>query len=125
MVPTDDELIDATIETSAGESFKLSSTSITAVTEDITIIGEGFAVIARKDNATYNNVPFPQKGTYFTVARDFYTTRLSKQTVTPMSEEFLPTGIRELIMSSSTPDSTKKFKITVDDSGAISATEVT
>lgn len=30
-----------------------------------------------------------------------------------------------VILSSSTPDSTKKFKITVDDSGTISATEVT
>ena len=30
-----------------------------------------------------------------------------------------------IIVKSSTPDSTKKFKITVDDSGAITATEVT
>ena len=34
-------------------------------------------------------------------------------------------GDKELILSSSTSDSTKKFKITVDDSGTISATEVT
>ena len=34
-------------------------------------------------------------------------------------------GDTELILASSTADSTKKFKITVDDSGAISATEVT
>ena len=34
-------------------------------------------------------------------------------------------GDKELILSSSTTDSTKKFKITVDDSGTISATEVT
>ena len=31
----------------------------------------------------------------------------------------------ECIIPSSTPNSTKKFKITIDDSGAISATEVT
>ena len=47
------------------------------------------------------------------------------ETVTPMAEEFLPSEINELIMNSSTPDSTKKFKITVNDSGAITATEVT
>ena len=35
------------------------------------------------------------------------------------------TGDKELILSSSTTNSTKKFKITVDDSGTISATEVT
>ena len=51
--------------------------------------------------------------------------KTSKEIVTPMAEEFLPTGIKELIMSSSTTDSTKKFKITVNDSGTISATEVT
>ena len=34
-------------------------------------------------------------------------------------------GDKEIILSSSTPDSTKKFKITVDDTGTISATEVT
>lgn len=34
-------------------------------------------------------------------------------------------GDKEIILSSSTPNSTKKFKITVDDAGVISATEVT
>ena len=34
-------------------------------------------------------------------------------------------GDKELILSSSTSDSTKKFKVTVDDNGTISATEVT
>ena len=35
-------------------------------------------------------------------------------------------GLEEgMIINSSTPDSTKKFKITVDDTGTISATEVT
>ena len=33
-------------------------------------------------------------------------------------------GLRSLIMTSSTPNSTKQFKITVDDSGVISTTEV-
>ena len=47
------------------------------------------------------------------------------EVITPMAEEFLPSEVSELIMNSSTPDSTKKFKITVDDSGTISATEVT
>lgn len=46
-----------------------------------------------------------------------------------MDEAYIPDSIQrvggDIIISSSTPDSTKKFKITVDDSGAISATEVT
>ena len=47
--------------------------------------------------------------------------------VIPMAEEFLPNILEtnSIIMNSSTTDSTKKFKITVDDNGTISATEVT
>ena len=54
------------------------------------------------------------------------------ETVTPMAEEFLPnipadklSAADALYIKSSTADSTKQFKITVDDSGTISATEVT
>ena len=53
------------------------------------------------------------------------------ETITPMSEEFMPVipldklpTVPYLLINSSTPGSTKKFKITVDDSGTISATEV-
>ena len=47
-----------------------------------------------------------------------------------LADQFLQIGIdgeleAPLIMNSSTSGSSKKFKITVDDSGAISATEVT
>lgn len=49
-------------------------------------------------------------------------------TYTPMDANFIPNTIQrvgdDVIISSSTPDSTKKFKITVDDSGTITATEV-
>ena len=41
------------------------------------------------------------------------------------SQTVMANGDKEIILASSTADSTKKFKITVDDSGAISATEVT
>ena len=47
-----------------------------------------------------------------------------QETITPMSADFLPV-VDRVIISSSTPDSTKKFKITVDDSGTLKATEVT
>ena len=46
-----------------------------------------------------------------------------------LDEKFIPYTIQragsDVIVKSSTPDSTKKFKITVDDAGVISATEVT
>ena len=45
-----------------------------------------------------------------------------------LSEDYIPNTIQrvgdDIILSSSTADSTKKFRITVDDSGTISATEV-
>ena len=65
-------------------------------------------------------------GVYFE-SDDIYDVRkvTGGEVITPIAEEFLPSEVNELIMNSSTPDSTKKFKITVDDSGAISATEVT
>ena len=55
-----------------------------------------------------------------------------EETVTPMAEEFIPVipsdkmpTVPYLLVNSSTTNSTKVFKLTVDDSGAISATEVT
>lgn len=50
--------------------------------------------------------------------------KTTEETVTPMAEEFLPSEVNELIMNSSTPNSTKKFRITVDDSGTLKATEI-
>ena len=41
------------------------------------------------------------------------------------SQTVMANGDKEIILASSTAGSTKKFKITVDDSGALSATEVT
>lgn len=55
-----------------------------------------------------------------------------EETITPMAEEFMPVipsdkmpTVPYLLVNSSTTNSTKVFKLTVDDSGAISATEVT
>lgn len=47
-----------------------------------------------------------------------------QETITPISADFMPV-VDRVIISSSTPDSTKMFKITVDDSGTIKATEIT
>ena len=38
---------------------------------------------------------------------------------------YMANGDKAIILTSSTAGSTKKFKITVDDTGALSATEVT
>ena len=38
--------------------------------------------------------------------------------------DYMANGDKAIILTSSTPDSTKKFKITVDDTGALTATEI-
>lgn len=45
--------------------------------------------------------------------------------ISTVYSDLFKNGDDSIIVKSSTPDSTKKFKITVDDSGAITATEVT
>ena len=65
-----------------------------------------------------------QFSTLDTSASHTISVKTIEEVVTPMAEEFLPSEVNELIMNSSTPNSTKKFKITVDDSGTLKATEV-
>jgi hypothetical protein len=43
----------------------------------------------------------------------------------PIPEEFLPASVDGVVIRSSTEGSAKKFKLTVDDSGNITATELT
>lgn len=51
--------------------------------------------------------------------------KLSSVDGSPSKNGFIKGVSKELILSSSTADSTKKFKITVDDNGTLSAVEVT
>ena len=108
--------------------------------ECISYIDDNFASVGNKhiqdNSADDTGEPFyiGDSGNNYSFAytnsnADAHIIGISKETeaITPMAEEFLPNilEINSIIMNSSTTDSTKKFKITVDDSGAISATEVT
>ena len=85
--------------------------------------------VISEDNAEVREegIIFPTKGLY--ASGDTAPFKLITETITPMDANFIPNTIQrvgdDVIISSSTPDSTKKFKITVDDSGVISATAVT
>lgn len=99
-------------------------------------------VVALKDNVVFsefNNLTFPEKGTYFVAGEGYpsitgfalgidadpeITWNGDTGEIKPIDEKFIP-EMSNVILKSSTADSTKKFKITVDDSGTISATEVT
>lgn len=93
------------------------------ITPGKVIFGEGQVMI-------FTETPEPplEIGVYFE-SDEIYDVRkvTGAEVITPMAEEFLPNilDIDSIIMKSSTTDSAKKFKITVDDSGALTATEVT
>lgn len=107
-------------------------------------IGETAIMISGKQgicNIGGYNIPIPESGIYFThTGNDEFSTFVSSFsyiTVRPFDDKCIPDTIvrkaeldsriteKEVILASSTTDSTKKFKITVNDSGAISATEIT
>ena len=95
------------------------------------------------DNAEISNginkIVIPEKGVYFSFTPASYTSGLaSADSDTPeitwdgnigvikkLDKKYIPSELNEVILPSSTSGSSKKFKITVNDNGAISATEVT
>ena len=85
--------------------------------------GEDWAYVTMKDSLESSMFT---KTKNYKEGRHFYKVTETLKTLDPM---FLPPTIQQIgddvIINSSTPDSTKKFKITVDDSGTLSATEVT
>lgn len=106
------------------------------------VASELMVVVALKDNVVFsefNNLTFPEKGTYFIAGEGLSSIAgfaLGKDAdpeitwdgntgeIKPIDEKFIP-EMSNVILKSSTADSTKRFRITVDDSGTISATEVT
>ena len=92
------------------------------------------------DDFDYSGLVFPEKGVYFmSIPDNYYVTGIASAdsdtpeitwdgnfgTLKTIDPKYIPSELNEIILPSSTPSSTKKFKITVDDSGTISATEVT
>ena len=81
---------------------------------------------------------FPEKGVYFMSVNGEYVAGIASAdsdtpeitwdgnigTLKTIDPKYIPSELNEIILPSSTSGSSKKFKITVDDSGTISATEV-
>ena len=92
-------------------------------------------------NTQDGNMSIPEPGIYFMSAGNSeistFVSSFSNITVHPFDDKYIPNTIarkaeldsriteKEVILASSTTDSTKKFRITVDDTGTIKATEVT
>lgn len=91
------------------------------------------------DNFEFSGVVFPEKGVYFMQTPGFYISGIARadsdtpeitwdgnvEMLKTIDPKYIPSELNEIILPSSTSGSSKKFKITVDDSGTISATEVT
>ncbi len=103
-------------------------------------MAEEFVCFITTDNVEFHGYAFPEKGVYFLFFPDkFYVTGIASansdtpeitwdgniETIKTIDPKYIPSELNEIILPSSTSDSTKKFKITVNDNGAISATEVT
>ena len=105
-------------------------------------IANGIIVFNAVDNTEYSgenfSMVFPEKGVYFISANGDYVTGIaSADSDTPeitwdgnidvikkLDKKYIPSELNEIILPSSTPSSTKKFKITINDSGTITATEI-
>ena len=119
--------------------------SYTVNPKDYTDFGNGsfriveFGFVITTDNFEFNGLVFPEKGVYFiSFSDDFYTTGIASvnsdtpeitwdgniEMVKTIDPKFIPSELNEIILPSSTSGSSKKFKITIDDSGTISATEI-
>ena len=115
---------------------------ISYVGDNIYITGEAMVCVALDDNVQIDvdgsTVYVPEKGTYFLSAGDVTVTGFAlganaepeitwdgnAETIKTLDAKYIP-EMGSITLLSSTADSTKKFKITVDDTGTIKATEVT
>ena len=109
---------------------------------DSYLLQAGPVLFALTDNVEYIDIILPKRGIYFWSSSNSntYVTGISfgssssapeitwdgkVENVKTIDSKYIPGELNEIILPSSTSGSSKKFKITVDDSGAITATQVT
>ena len=118
----------------------------TLISEECLDLGNGsftvgeYAFIIATDNVKFDSFVFPEKGVYFMFLQNvLYTTGIASAdsdtpeitwdgnfgTLKTIDPKYIPSELNEIILPSSTSGSTKKFKIAVNDTGTISATEIT
>ena len=85
---------------------------------------DGYGFLIRETlTVAYNPDKFSSKPKLFTDT--FVYELVSPSNIKQIDPKYIPSELNEIILPSSTSGSSKKFKITVDDSGTIFATEVT
>lgn len=105
------------------------------LSEDQIMSGDGF-ILAVIDNVILScskttvvmgaeTLTLPETGTYFAYNEQDGNKKYVSSLTKPEKQELVPIPGELMVLRSSTAGSTKKFKITVDDTGTLSATEVT
>lgn len=138
-VPTGDHSFGANVCTVIN-GLKTNS-NIAISTDDVYAISEAIVIVTLKDNVVISeldNIKFPEKGTYFLYGEGIQlitgfalgmeadpeiTWDGNTGTIKTLDKMFIP-PVDYLIMNSSTTDSTRRFKITIDDYGTISTTNI-
>ena len=138
-VPSGDHSTGASCCVTINDGRKYNCTII-APCDDYYASDDAVVFVTIKDDVVVSelgNLTFPEKGTYFFCSDEYMFVSgfaLGKDAdpeitwdgntgyIKKLDEKFIP-DVSSLIIKSSTPGSTKKFRITVDDSGTIRATE--
>lgn len=134
---TVDQLIGSTVTLNNGRSLDITAKMIATFENCITVADA--VLIAKTAGDLMGNGKFiaPETGVYDLLYDDLFASSLSNISAYPFPDKYIPDTIarkaeldsriteKEVILTSSTTDSTKKFKITVNDSGALTATEIT
>lgn len=85
--------------------------------------GDSLIIVSFVENYDLGGVVIPEKGIYVTRSVNNYIESLTYGDVKQIDSVFIP-PMDEIILKSSTPSSTKKFRITVNDNGVVTATEL-
>lgn len=127
---------DIKIELIAGETYKVTLDGVEYEETVCQVFQEGILYIGASEilngGTPPSNMPFvytkAQNGytTFATITGNFHEIIIKsiKSQIIPIPEQYIP-EMSSVTLLSSTSGSTKKFKITVDDSGTLKATEVT
>ena len=100
MVLTDDDLLGATYELLdyPGEIFIILADRLTQLSDSATVVESNIHFITvRKDNADIDGLIIPEKGVY--VFSDSERFKMTKETITPMSTDFIPKNFNVVFIS--------------------------
>lgn len=119
----DRDLLESFSYTTSGDLRSSGGKDKTIAMAESVWVDNGMCIMVVTEPCTLDSVVFPESGLYV-VGGSTYVNKLTISFGKKIDKMFIP-AMDSVILKSSTSGSSKQFKITVDDSGTISATEVT